>query len=440
MSNYRYWFLRDLRVVRLCVFGSLLLALCCESSLAQRGRSQPGVRRSAFGWEAQGEKFVVLDPTSGTRAAALLAELEQGFHDAERFSANWRTETARAEPTGLIPVRPQSQRSSNPGRRFRAEADTIEEQGEVVLPIELLDTQAESSRRGLRTIGAKKQLEASGLAERIPHWAADGLADYIAQPAAPIDWFEARQPQADRRKADFEQPVAGWMPYLLNANDGAGAGRLFDLLTIASREQAPTFRQVPVGRFAFRSVEPPRLADDDFLPLFRTLNNTVDYGDWPADASHGLPVVSRLAASYDTLPRQRQMEMAQLLKLALKFGPADANVLADQRLAWDDTKRFYSRSEPHVTVDWLRRELTGGGKRSWNTLDVDGRLLTWVDRDRLASFLEDARRDYRFVWRDRQTMLEWTAADGETYRAWLEADERLPSRPLVQFKLVPQPN
>lgn len=440
MSNYRYWFLRDLRVVRLCVCASLLLALCCETSLAQRGRSQPGVRRSAFGWEAQGEKFVVLDPTSGTRAAALLAELEQGFHDAERFAANWRTETAPPEPTGLIPVRTQAQRSSNPGRRFRANADTIEEQGEVVLATDLLDTHAESSRRGLRMIGARKQLEASGLAERIPPWAADGLADYIAQPAAPIDWFEARQPQADRRQADLQQPAAGWMPYLLNANDGAGASRLFDLLTVASGEQAPTFRQVPVGRFAFRSVAPPRLSDDDFLPLMRDLNDAVDYGDWPADASHGLPVVSRLAASYDTLPRQRQMEMAQLLKLALKFGPTDANVLADQGLAWDETKKFYNRAEPQVTVEWLRRELIDGGNRSWNTLDVDGRLLTWVDRDRLGSFLENARRDYRFVWQDRQSMLEWTASDGEMYRAWLEADERLPSRPIVQFKLVAQPN
>jgi hypothetical protein len=149
---------------------------------------------------------------------------------------------------------------------------------------------------------------------------------------------------------------------------------------------------------------------------------------WLADPEGGATPVSISLPTTDPAARRAQ-EMALLVKLWQHFRDTGSR---GQAGAASDVRP--------MDLDSLYRQLTAPGGPSWSVTDVDGRLLTWRDRQRIDELFAGVRSEYRTTVRDGGAVLEYREPEGKTLQAWLDRSGSEPNRAVVRVQRVRMPN
>ena len=97
-----------------------------------------------------------------------------------------------------------------------------------------------------------------------------------------------------------------------------------------------------------------------------------------------------------------------------------------------------SKKAAPETLAALYRRLTDPAAEPWATTDVDGRLLTARDAERLGELLKLNSRSYRVARYKERLVLVSRYGEKTLVGAWLEENETNSRRPIARFIVKPR--
>jgi len=273
---------------------------------------------------------------------------------------------------------------------------------------------------------------------------------------APLPVFLASPPQRtseDTVPAVPTDPIesSAWVRFLLTGYDGRYSPVLLRALgeTVAARGHDRE-RWAIVSQGVWRPPIDPRLFRENWQPSELLLSRRVvapgelddEWGHWKADPLVGQPILMA-----ENLTGQEAYaaagQMIVLLKLADRYG-ASGDIVAPRittfepgNAAGESPQEGPANAVRPIDLAALYSRLTSDATQPWATIDADGQLLFWTDRERVAAIFDDAQRQCRSYVRDGHNVLQRNIAGGRSLEVWLEENPDDPLRPLARAVATP---
>lgn len=452
-------------------------------------------RRNHRGYEVRTFHFVVTSTHSEAQAEALAAELETSWREvgklADAFTANHRQSTFGLNAVGvLVSDQPFSDRAAPQGpNAANADSDIFlfAPQGELNAE-HVADLRRQSTRSLLRV---------AQLDQTLPRWVQDGLVELTARQAtvslpadgggaaprsvsevgrpdrtlapslatAPHTWLE--RSSADRLPSGEDMAgAAEALAYLLLADDGQRAPQVLGALAeIVRAEPAGGPTIAPVRQAAFAATFAGQAAESQrsmFTP--EAISGQADFGEklaaWSANPWQGLPELV-VTDKQDSELVSQAAEMLVLLKLARRYGVAEAAPIQPRISHWQDTAAAMRAEDatksgeppdaktglpaqaqaapavspqPQLSAAHLVARLSDPNQVPWATLDAEGRLLLWYDESRVEQLIGRASRQLSNGEHEGQATLLAKLPDGRMAEARWQEPVQVGQRPQVHVR------
>ncbi|MBX3415440.1 MAG: hypothetical protein KF708_22340 [Pirellulales bacterium] len=267
--------------------------------------------------------------------------------------------------------------------------------------------------------------------------------------------FLARPPQ--RTTPDTVPPVptdpvasSAWVRFLLTGYDASYSPLLLRALgeTVAARGE-DRLRWAAVSQGVWRPPIDPRLFRESWQPADLLVSRRAatvgelgeQWNQWRRDPLVGQPILEAGGVT-DPAVLTTAGEMIVLLKLAARFPSAPAAARPkvftfDPQAENDSSKQGAKPDIAPIDLAGLHARLTSDTTPPWATLEADGQLLFWTDRERVAALFDGAEWHDRSFVRDGHQVLERTVSGGRRLAVWLEENPDQPQRPLARLTVTP---
>lgn len=244
---------------------------------------------------------------------------------------------------------------------------------------------------------------------------------------------------------------SAWVRFLLTGYDGRYSPVLLRALgeTAAARGHDRE-RWAIVSQGVWRPPIDPRLFRENWQPSELLISRQLvapgeldeEWSRWQADPLVGQPILAaENLTSQEALDAVGQMIV--VLKLADRYG-GSGDIVAPRITTFEpgDAAGKSPQEGPATAVRpinlaALNSRLTADTTQPWATIDAEGQLLFWSDRERVTALFDDAQRQCRSFVRDGHIVLQRNIAGGRSLEVWLEENPDDPLRPLARAVATP---
>jgi hypothetical protein len=383
-------------------------------------------RQSGFVKELRNPHFIIDAPTE-SQAEWALREAERAWEDLSIIADGFLT--YHRDPTfaiGAVTIRIDAEPYRRPTPDLRGPRwanDGLEVYWNIHGKRGSLDEGLPDLRREV----ARSFFRAARMDQRVPTWALDGIAEYIADDGRPVSERETGsrgsavvkadvpfRPVPDRLTEPYsDQSKAGlWMHYFLDADQGSRAVWLASAMSECLR-QNPIPEELPPVRTRELNRKVERLFVPEGDPLTKLVSRAdvrQDMGEWLAQPDRNDPEVF-VGADSDGIDAAAASRLLVVLGLAQRFG-ANEPVLRKPQIRVITPESSQVVSPPAAPADTgksvdlvqLHRRLIDNPPPAWSMKDADGRIVYSWERERLAGLLQGlkdlttARTDGKGAW------------------------------------------
>jgi hypothetical protein len=411
---------------------AMLAALAAHAESAERQ-----VRPWGNGWQVATEHFIVTCSLDRETALAAAEQLENAWNDtaslADRFTDAHHRDRFGAGAVGVLVGKPRQVRARQTAPHAFAASDVVM----IRLELEVSSDGgfSEEQTKQLRDSASRAFLHLAEIDGKLPVWASDGLAQYVANrgrlpisdtglalpttiSSRSLHTRHVRRASDDVPTHTTSDPNAGrWIAYLLNGDDAAHAPATLEAIrqTIERRDGSTT-------------------AIDHYLA--NTARNH-DIAAWIEDPNVDQPIweIPENQAEYVT---NAQREMAIVLKLARRFKYAPYERPQVKIIAVTRENELVSHTAPELnqrppSMREFYRKLAESGH--WATSTSNGGVLYSDDHNQLRDLLGIGERRYTTAWRDGKLVLTRRLQDGTIIEGVLSDNLENPRRPLAEFEV-----
>ncbi len=395
-------------------------------------------RVSHRGWEIRSRHFVVVSTESSAEAERVAGELEATWVRIGRLADYWtklhRQPTFATSAVGVLITR------ESRGTRRAPASDLRLADGELDIYLQMPkgSEHFEKCLPDVRRGAWSTFLRVTELEHRLPDWVRTGLGEYFAREQS----GSGSPPKDNSARAE----AALWIRYLLEGDDARHAPAfLLAVGDVLNREPDERIYNTHAVRGRGRPTfdgEPPQQWHPESLT--RQGNILAQFGRWREEPLVGQPVLEALPENDPQLADEARRVVVLLKLLNRQGAPGQPTVRPRAYALVDGQQRDLTAavtdpdSDHEVDLEALRRRLSGPEAIPWATIDADGELLLWNDRERIDSFFGGPTSPFSASKRDGRVVVASRMADGRTLEGWLEenSDTERTGRPVARFKLI----